>query len=58
VPNLHFVEGDALLGKDGEDTVDGVHPTDLGFKRISESLYPVLKPLVQPAPAVASEAEE
>ncbi|MBI2435441.1 MAG: SGNH/GDSL hydrolase family protein [Candidatus Hydrogenedentes bacterium] len=46
VPGLHFVAGESLLGQDGEDTVDGVHPTDLGFKRIAEALYPVLKALL------------
>ena len=33
VTKLHYLEGDKLLGKDGDDTVDGSHPTDLGFAR-------------------------
>ena len=37
VKNLHYLEGAKLLGKDGEDTVDGSHPTDLGFLRQAEA---------------------
>jgi hypothetical protein len=33
---LHLVPGEGLLGEDGEGTVDGVHPTDLGFWRMSQ----------------------
>jgi len=34
-----FVNGDTLLGRDYEEcTVDGVHPTDLGFQRIADKL--------------------
>ena len=33
VPGLHYLEGEGLLGDDGEGTVDGSHPTDLGFAR-------------------------
>lgn len=32
---LHYLEGGDLLGTDGEGTVDGVHPTDLGFSRMA-----------------------
>jgi hypothetical protein len=31
VSGLHYMKGDTLLGED--DTVDGSHPTDLGFER-------------------------
>jgi hypothetical protein len=31
VEGIHYLEGATLLG--GDDTVDGSHPTDLGFKR-------------------------
>lgn len=41
--NIVFVRGDNLLGEDSEATVDGVHLTDLGFFRFSESLYEYLK---------------
>ena len=40
---LFYVRGDKLLGDDGEGTVDRVHPTDLGFMRMSAVIEPVLK---------------
>jgi hypothetical protein len=43
VTDLTYVEGDQLLNADGEDTVDGSHPTDLGFARYADVLTPVLK---------------
>lgn len=46
VKNLHYVEGDNLLGDDGEATTDSSHPSDLGMMRMAESLAPVLKPLL------------
>ncbi len=46
VRGLTYVDGDDLLGHDGEATVDGVHPTDLGFVRIAETLAPVLRRLL------------
>jgi hypothetical protein len=46
--NLHFLRGDTLLGGDGEDTVDGSHPTDLGFLRQAEAMNTILRPLVKP----------
>ena len=30
VKNLYYLKGDSIFGDDGEGTVDGVHPTDLG----------------------------
>jgi lysophospholipase L1-like esterase len=46
--NLHYLTGDKLIGDDGEGTVDGSHPTDLGFLRqadaFAESLGPILAP--------------
>ncbi len=45
-PNLHYVPGEQLLGDDLDATVDGTHPTDLGFMRMAEALAPVLKPLL------------
>lgn len=47
VPHLHYVPSDNLLGSDGEATVDGSHPTDLGFLRMAKALAPVLQPLVK-----------
>jgi lysophospholipase L1-like esterase len=46
VPNLHYVPGERLLGDDGEATIDGSHPTDLGFVRMADALEPVLRPLL------------
>lgn len=47
--NLQYVHGAELLGDDGEGTVDGCHPTDIGFMRMSEVLLPVLRPLLTAA---------
>jgi lysophospholipase L1-like esterase len=44
--NLHLVPGDALLGDDGEATVDGTHPTDLGFMRMAQVLTPIIQSLI------------
>ncbi len=33
VSGVHYLEGATLLGEDRDDTVDGSHPTDLGFRR-------------------------
>jgi hypothetical protein len=41
-PALHYLEGGSLLGADGEGTVDGVHPTDLGFSRMAAVIGPVV----------------
>jgi hypothetical protein len=40
---LSYVEGEHLLGDDGEGTVDGSHPTDLGMVRMADILEPVLR---------------
>ncbi|WP_435016912.1 SGNH/GDSL hydrolase family protein [Tundrisphaera sp. TA3] len=40
-----------LIGGDGEGTVDGTHPTDLGFARMADAFEPALrKILATPAP--------
>lgn len=44
--DLYYVGGDELLGDDGEGTVDGTHPTDLGFLRMAETLEPVLRKIL------------
>lgn len=43
VAGLTYVPCDALLGDDGEATVDGTHMTDLGFQRYSDALEPILR---------------
>ncbi|UQZ83705.1 hypothetical protein SK3146_02912 [Paenibacillus konkukensis] len=47
--NVHFLDGGTLLGDSlyEECTVDGVHPTDLGFYRMAESLEPVIRSLLE-----------
>ena len=46
VPGLTYVPCDNLLGDDGEATVDGTHPTDLGFLRMAQALEPVLSQIL------------
>ena len=46
-PNLYFLGGDDLLGEDFDECcVDGVHPTDLGFYRMTENLEPVIREIL------------
>jgi lysophospholipase L1-like esterase len=40
---IFYLRGDQLLGQDGEPTVDGTHPTDLGFLRMADVMAPVLR---------------
>jgi lysophospholipase L1-like esterase len=39
---LHYVKCDNLYGSDGEATVDGVHPTDVGFMRMAAVIGPAV----------------
>ncbi|MEQ1860789.1 MAG: SGNH/GDSL hydrolase family protein [Chthoniobacteraceae bacterium] len=43
VENLHYIDGDRLLGDDSEGATDGSHPNDLGFMRQSDVFEPVLR---------------
>ncbi len=43
---LYYLEGNDLLGHDGEGATDGSHPNDLGFLRNAEAYAQVLKPLL------------
>jgi len=45
VEGLHYLEGEHLLGDDGEGTGGSSHATDLGFMRQADALEPVLDPL-------------
>lgn len=45
IKNLHYFPCDTLLGDDREATVDGTHPTDLGFYRMAKALEPVVRGL-------------
>ncbi len=40
---LWYIDGNLLLGADGEDTTDGSHPSDLGFWRQAAAIEPVLR---------------
>lgn len=42
IAKLYYIRGETLIGDDGEATVDGSHPTDLGMMRYAEALAPVL----------------
>jgi len=46
VPGLHFLSAEGMLGTDGEGTVDGCHPNDLGFARQAEAYVKALQPLL------------
>ncbi|MDB5334462.1 MAG: hypothetical protein JWN70_81 [Planctomycetaceae bacterium] len=46
--HLGYLLGEKLLGTDGEDTVDGSHPTDLGFLRQADAMQPALQHLLNP----------
>jgi lysophospholipase L1-like esterase len=41
--NVYYVPTSRLFGDDGEDTVDGTHPTDLGFLRMAQGIAPVVR---------------
>jgi lysophospholipase L1-like esterase len=43
VPNLYYLRGEDLLGRDSQATVDGTHPTDLGFIRMADAFEPKLR---------------
>jgi len=47
VPNIHYISTQALLGDDDEATVDGTHPTDLGFQRMADAIEPMLRKLLK-----------
>ena len=40
---IFYIKGEKLLGQDGEDTVEGIHFTDLGMVRYAEAVLPTLK---------------
>ncbi len=47
VKGLAYLEGEHMLGDDGEGTVDSSHPTDLGFMRMADYFEPVLRELLE-----------
>jgi len=45
--HIFFLDGSDFLGGDFEEcTVDGIHPTDLGFMRIADAMTPVVRALL------------
>jgi hypothetical protein len=48
IKHLHYLKGNGLLGDDRDNlaTVDGSHPTDLGFLRQADAFYEALKPVL------------
>ncbi|MDF3129483.1 SGNH/GDSL hydrolase family protein [Kiritimatiellaeota bacterium B1221] len=46
MPHLYYLNGEGLLGTDGEATVDGTHPSDLGMMRLTTAYESVLRPLL------------
>ncbi len=40
---LFYLRAQNFLGEDGEATVDGTHPNDVGFLRMAEAIEPTLK---------------
>ena len=50
-PMAAFLDGRALWPGGGEEyTVDGVHPTDLGFWQMAQNLAPILSRCLEAAP--------
>jgi len=47
IKGVHYVEGERLLGTDGEGATDGSHPSDLGFLRMAHQLKPLLAQLTR-----------
>jgi lysophospholipase L1-like esterase len=47
--NLYFLPAKDMLGTDGEGTVDGCHPNDLGMMRLADGFAKALEPMVQKA---------
>jgi lysophospholipase L1-like esterase len=47
VKGLYYIPCDNLLGDDSEATVDGTHPTDLGFMRMADTIEPVLRRILK-----------
>ncbi len=41
--NIFYLPCQELLGHDEESTVDGTHPTDLGFMRMADAMEPILR---------------
>jgi len=47
IKSLYYIPGEHLFGDDGEGSVDGSHPTDLGFTRQADMFAKMLEPLLR-----------
>lgn len=47
VQHLYYLEGDVLLGDDGEAATDGSHPNDLGMVRYADAYEPILREILE-----------
>ena len=47
VKHLFYLDGDHLLGLDGEAATDGSHPNDLGMVRYADAYEPVLRAMLK-----------
>lgn len=56
VANIYYVKNDGLLSGESNSTVDGVHPTDLGFWRMTNTLEPILRTILT-RPVVGKDAK-
>ncbi|HLS95775.1 MAG TPA: SGNH/GDSL hydrolase family protein [Sphingobacterium sp.] len=45
--NLHYIATDHLIGDDTEGTVDGTHPTDVGFERMVDIIQPKMESILK-----------
>jgi len=46
IPEIYYLPGESQFAGKENGTVDGVHPTDLGFYRMSKAYYPVMKKIL------------
>lgn len=47
IKHLYYLDGDHLLGLDGEGATDGSHPNDLGMVRYADAYEPVLRAMLK-----------
>lgn len=47
IDHLFYLDGDHLLGLDGEGATDGSHPNDLGMVRYADAYEPVLRSILR-----------
>lgn len=45
--DIYYLEGEGLLGSDGEGTIDSSHPTDLGFARQADAFEKPLRQMLK-----------